>query len=157
MQTGVGGEGGALNTLRNFRLQKKKFTPGSFDTDSSQEMSQNNDTGGATSANNSLELESPIRPAGYKKRVLADRITPEPPHSANGENGFSPSPKPPAHKRIRMISDSESENGGTSPAKNDNSFPSSDDIEQKVNFLRNACPGVDTMVLQDTLKLVILQ
>jgi len=151
-KTGVGGEGGALNTLRNFRLQKKKFTPGSFDTDSSQEMSQNNDTGGATSANNSLELESPIRPAGYKKRVLADRITPEPPHYVNGENGFSPSPKPPAHKRIRMISDSESENGGTSPAKLDNSFPSSDDIEQKVNFLRNACPGVDTMVLQDTLK-----
>jgi len=160
-KTGVGGEGGALNSLRNFRLQKKKFTPGGFDTDSSQEQSQTTEysssCSGSSSApalSQSLELESPIRQAGYKKRVLDDRVTPEPPsqpYSHNGENGWSDS-RPPAHKRIRMISDSESENGDTSPNKLDTSIPLADDIEKKVNFLRTACPTVDPMVLQDTLK-----
>ena len=138
--------------MRNFRLQKKKFTPGGFDTDSSQEPSQNQeDPGlGAASLNQSLEMESPIRQAGYKKRVLDDRTTPEPSHSQNGENGFS-DPRPPAHKRIRMISDSESENG-SSPTKVDLNLPLPDEIEKKVNFLKNACPSVDPMILQDTLK-----
>ena len=138
--------------MRNFRLQKKKFTPGGFDTDSSQEPSQNQEDPslGAASLNQSLELESPIRPAGYKKRVLDDRTTPEPSHSQNGENGFS-DPRPPAHKRIRMISDSESENG-SSPTKVDLNLPLPDEIEKKVNFLKNACPSVDPMILQDTLK-----
>lgn len=151
-KTGVGGDGGALNSLRNFRLQKKKFTPGGFDTDSSQEPSQNQEDPslGAASLNQSLEMESPIRPAGYKKRVLDDRTTPEPSHSQNGENGFS-DPRPPAHKRIRMISDSESENG-SSPTKVDLNLPLPDEIEKKVNFLKNACPSVDPMILQDTLK-----
>lgn len=150
-KTGVGGDGGALNSLRNFRLQKKKFAPGGFDTDSSQEPSQNHeDPSSGSSLSQSLELESPIRPAGYKKRVLDDRTTPEPSHSQNGENGFS-DPRPPAHKRIRMISDSESENG-SSPAKADQNLPLPEDIERKVNFLKNACPSVDPMVLQDTLK-----
>ena len=154
MQIGVGGEGGALNSLRNFRLQKKKFTPGGFDTDSSQEQSQNQDdtsSGAGAALSQSPELESPIRPAGYKKRVLDDRTTPEPSHSQNGENGYS-DPKPPAHKRIRMISDSESENGGSSPNKVDPNLPVTDEIERKVNFLKNACPSVDPMILQDTLK-----
>ena len=138
--------------MRNFRLQKKKFTPGGFDTDSSQEPSQNQEDPslGAASLNQSLELESPIRPAGYKKRVLDDRTTPEPSHSQNGENGFS-DPRPPAHKRIRMISDSESENG-SSPSKVDINLSLPDEIEKKVNFLKNACPSVDPMILQDTLK-----
>eukprot|EP00090_Calanus_glacialis_P034369 TRINITY_DN5767_c0_g1_i1.p1 TRINITY_DN5767_c0_g1~~TRINITY_DN5767_c0_g1_i1.p1 ORF type:complete len:906 (-),score=328.78 TRINITY_DN5767_c0_g1_i1:158-2875(-) len=151
-KTGVGGDGGALNSLRNFRLQKKKFTPGGFDTDSSQEPSQNQEDPslGAASLNQSLEMESPIRQAGYKKRVLDDRTTPEPSHSQNGENGFS-DPRPPAHKRIRMISDSESENG-SSPTKVDLNLPLPDEIEKKVNFLKNACPSVDPMILQDTLK-----
>ena len=140
-----------MNSLRNFRLQKKKFAPGGFDTDSSQEPSQNHeDPSSGSSLSQSLELESPIRPAGYKKRVLDDRTTPEPSHSQNGENGFS-DPRPPAHKRIRMISDSESENG-SSPAKADQNLPLPEDIERKVNFLKNACPSVDPMVLQDTLK-----
>ena len=33
---GGGGGGGALNSLRNFRLQKKKFTPSFGNSDSSQ-------------------------------------------------------------------------------------------------------------------------
>jgi len=149
-KTGAGGEGAAVNSLRNFRLQKKKFTPGGFDTDSSQELTQNQDDQ-SSGLSQSLELESPIRPAGYKKRVLDDRTTPEPSYSQNGENGYS-NPKPPAHKRIRMISDSESENGGSSPTKVDPNLPLPEDIEKKVNFLKNACPGVDPMILQDTLK-----
>jgi len=147
-KTGVGDGGGALNSLRNFRLQKKKFVAG-FDTDSSQELSQPSNSVSQGSGSTSVE-ESPIRQAGYKKRVLDDRVTPEPSQSVNGENGYS-DPKPPAHKRIRMISDSESENG-SSPTKVDNNLPLPEDIERKVNFLKNACPSVDQMVLQDTLK-----
>ena len=134
--------------MRNFRLQKKKFVAG-FDTDSSQELSQPSNSVSQGSGSTSVE-ESPIRQAGYKKRVLDDRVTPEPSQSVNGENGYS-DPKPPAHKRIRMISDSESENG-SSPTKVDNNLPLPEDIERKVNFLKNACPSVDQMVLQDTLK-----
>jgi len=148
-KTGVG-DGGAVNSLRNFRLQKKKFAPGCVDTDSSQDLSQNTHSSDSAKLSQSLELESPIRQAGYKKRVLDDTASPESSQSVNGENGCS-EPKPPAHKRIRMISDSESENG-SSPTKVDINLPLPEDIERKVNFLKNACPTVDPMVLQDTLK-----
>ena len=53
----------------------------------------------------------------------------------------------PVHKRIRILSDSESE---ASPVKLD--LPLADDIEKKVSFLQNAYPDIDPMVLQDTLK-----
>lgn len=53
----------------------------------------------------------------------------------------------PVHKRIRMLSDSETE---ASPAKLD--LPLAEDIEKKVNFLQNAYPDLDPMMLQDTLK-----
>ena len=53
----------------------------------------------------------------------------------------------PVHKRIRMLSDSETE---ASPVKLD--LPLAEDIEKKVNFLHNAYPDLDPMVLQDTLK-----
>merc|ERR1719341_2639189 len=46
---------------------------------------------------------------------------------------------------------SESENG-SSPTKVDHNLPLPDEIEKKVNFLKNACPSVDPMILQDTLK-----
>ena len=52
----------------------------------------------------------------------------------------------PVHKRIRMLSDSETD----SPVKLD--LPLADDIEKKVGFLQNAYPDMDPMVLQDTLK-----
>ena len=53
----------------------------------------------------------------------------------------------PVHKRIRILSDSETE---ASPVKLD--LPLADDIEKKVSFLQNAYPDIDPMVLQDTLK-----
>ena len=53
----------------------------------------------------------------------------------------------PVHKRIRMLSDSETE---ARPVMLD--VPLSEDIEKKVNFLQNAYPDLDPMMLQDTLK-----
>ena len=74
-QSDGGGGGGALNSLRNFRLQKKKFTAGTFDSDtsadqaSSQSQQSNGASGGATDV--SSDIDSPIKPAGGK-RILDD-------------------------------------------------------------------------------------
>ena len=67
----------------------------------------------------------------------------------NGSTNGSEEVKP-AHKRIRMLSDSEPD---SSPAKFEKlNVPLADDIEQKVSFLQTAYPDMDPMVLQDTLK-----
>ena len=64
VQPGEGGGGGALNSLRNFRLQKKKFTAGTFDSDTSVDQSQNQ-------SNGETEADSPVKMPGGK-RVLSD-------------------------------------------------------------------------------------
>lgn len=151
-----GGGEGALNSLRNFRLQKKKFTPGGLDSDnSSQEPSQtttdqSQQNQSETSTNYQSEPESPIRPAGFKRVLDCRDSSPPITECSISLNGA----RPPAHKRIRMVSDSESENG-SSPVKGAAvavAIPSPDEIERKVNFLATACPSVDPMVLQDTLR-----
>ena len=63
-QPGEGGGGGALNSLRNFRLQKKKFTAGTFDSDTSVDQSQ-------SQGNGETEADSPVKMPGGK-RVLSD-------------------------------------------------------------------------------------
>ena len=74
-QSDGGSGGGALNSLRNFRLQKKKFTAGTFDSDSSadqagsQSQTSNGASGGGTDVSN--DIDSPIKPAGGK-RILDD-------------------------------------------------------------------------------------
>ena len=142
------GGGGALNSLRNFRLNKKKFTAGTFDSDGSQETSKDN-----SEKLVSDEADSPIKPAGGGKRVLEDSSASDSSqpqeHHKNGNNDDCNSSEvvvKPVHKRIRVMSDSETE----SPVKLDDKL--ADDIEKKVNFLQNAYPDVDPMVLQDTLK-----
>ena len=92
-------------------------------------------------------LDSPIRPAGTK-RVLDERSnSPESPISQKAsKNGSSTQ-----HKRIRMMSDSDSENGSPVKKGTDLSGKTSE-LEEKLTFLKNACPNVDAMVLQDTLK-----
>lgn len=53
-----------------------------------------------------------------------------------------------------MLSDSEPD---SSPVKFDNlNLPLAEDIEKKVSFLKDAYPDIDEMVLQDTLKYVVL-
>jgi len=94
------------------------------------------------------ELDSsPIKQAG-SKRVLD-------PDSPAVDSGRTMSPvAAPKHKRIRMLSESESDTGG-SPVKNGSSSgsgPSPEDIEEKVAFLSSAVPDRDLMELQDTLK-----
>jgi len=141
---GGGGGGGALNSLRNFRLQKKKFSAGTFDSDTSADPSQSQSqeaNGAATS-----ETDSPVKPAGGK-RILEDSSPTD--SSQNGANGSSEEVRP-VHKRIRMLSDSEPD---SSPVKFDNlNLPLAEDIEKKVSFLKDAYPDIDEMVLQDTLK-----
>ena len=135
--------GGALNALRNFRLQKKKFTPGAFDSDSSsQEASQETNGPDVSSEVDS----SPIKPAGGGKRILEDN-SPQLSNSQPSQNGSSESEPRPPHKRIRMLSDSESD---CSPVKL--SLPGADEIEKKVSILQATYPQVDPMVIQDTLK-----
>ena len=92
-------------------------------------------------------LDSPIRPAGTK-RVLDERSnSPESPIGQKAsKNGSSTQ-----HKRIRMMSDSDSENGSPVKKGTDLSGKTSE-LEEKLAFLKNACPNVDAMVLQDTLK-----
>ncbi|XP_023339390.1 SWI/SNF-related matrix-associated actin-dependent regulator of chromatin subfamily A containing DEAD/H box 1 homolog isoform X3 [Eurytemora carolleeae] len=132
---GVAAEGGALNSLRNFRLQKKKFsgsntdgaTGSSFDALSPQPLN--------SSQGSSMSDSEEIRPAGYK-RVLSDS-----PASEETGNGSS-------HKRMRILSDSESENG--SPEKKIQTEV--DQLEKKLSFLKNAFPNRDPMELQDVLK-----
>merc|ERR1719447_1816422 len=82
------------------------------------------------------------------KRVLDERSnSPESPIGQKAsKNGSSTQ-----HKRIRMMSDSDSENG--SPVKKGTDLAGkTSELEEKLAFLKNACPNVDTMVLQDTLK-----
>jgi len=137
VKPGEGGGGGALNSLRNFRLQKKKFTAGTFDSDTSVDQSQSQGNG---------ETDSPVKMPGGK-RVLSDS-SPSLDSSQNGSSSVQSSQEVrPVHKRIRILSDSESE---ASPVKLD--LPLADDIEKKVSFLQNAYPDIDPMVLQDTLK-----
>ena len=53
-----------------------------------------------------------------------------------------------------MLSDSEPD---SSPVKFDNlNLPLAEDIEKKVSFLKDAYPDIDEMVLQDTLKYVVV-
>ena len=138
--------GGALNALRNFRLQKKKFAPGTFDSDnSSQETSQE-----ANGPDVSEEVDSsPIKPAGGGKRILDDsspQLSNSQPASQNGNGSSGSEPRQP-HKRIRMLSDSESD---CSPVKLN--LPAAEEIERKVGVLQATYPQVDPMVIQDTLK-----
>ena len=139
--------GGALNALRNFRLQKKKFAPGTFDSDnSSQETSQETNGPDVSSDVDS----SPIKPAGGGKRILDDSIE-SCPQLANSQpssqNGSSDSEPRQPHKRIRMLSDSESD---CSPVKLN--LPAAEEIEKKVSLLQATYPQLDPMVIQDTLK-----
>ena len=156
LQPGEGGGGGALNSLRNFRLQKKKFTAGTFDSDTSVDQSQ---------SNGDTEADSPVKMPGGKRvlsdsspsmdssqvRLLALMITVISYNILLFQNGSSSVQSSqevrPVHKRIRILSDSETE---ASPVKLD--LPLADDIEKKVKFLQNAYPDIDPMVLQDTLK-----
>lgn len=149
-QNKVSEGGGALNALRNFRLQKKKFTPGAFDSESSsQETSQE-----ASQETNGSDVgsdvdSSPIKPVGGGKRILDDSVSSpqlsnSQPASQNGSSGSEPRPP---HKRIRMLSDSESD---CSPVKLN--LPDAEEIERKVNLLQATYPQLDPMVIQDTLK-----
>ena len=72
------GGGGALNSLRNFRLQKKKFSAGTFDSDaSSAEPSQSQgstgggndttDTSDNVTAAGDVSDDSPVKPVGGKR------------------------------------------------------------------------------------------
>jgi len=146
----------ALNSLRNFRLQKKKLSGGSGFTDSeasSQELERKNSASqisimsvspSHSESNNVSEPDSsPIKPAGCK-RVL-DTDSP----SVDNETYDSPTSAP-VHKRIRMLSESGSENGGT-PGKSQG-IPTPEEIDRKVSFLASACPNMDVMALQDTLR-----
>ena len=58
-----------MNSLRNFRLQKKKFTAGTFDSDAEQgsQSSQSQSSNGVKEPVS--DADSPIKPAG-SKRVL---------------------------------------------------------------------------------------
>ena len=150
-----GGGGGALNSLRNFRLQKKKFTAGTFDSDTSTDLIQSQSSG---------ETDSPVKLPGGK-RVLSDsspsvdssQVGTDETNQYQNKNLFihqngsssvqSSQEVRPVHKRIRILSDSETE---ASPVKLD--LPLAEDIEKKVSFLQNAYPDIDPMVLQDTLK-----
>jgi len=140
-----------MNSLRNFRLQKKKFTAGTFDSDADQGSQSSQSSNGVKDPVS--EADSPIKPAG-SKRVLDESSDVD--SSQNGSNVTSSNNSQsqdevrPVHKRIRMLSDSESE---SSPVKFDNiNLPLAEDIEKKVAFLQNAYPDMDPMVLQDTLK-----
>jgi len=142
-----------MNSLRNFRLQKKKFTAGTFDSDAEQgsQSSQSQSSNGVKEPVS--DADSPIKPAG-SKRVLDESTDAD--SSQNGSsnttstNSQSQDEVRPVHKRIRMLSDSESE---SSPVKFDNlNLPLAEEIEKKVGFLQNAYPDIDPMVLQDTLK-----
>ena len=74
-QSDGGAGGGALNSLRNFRLQKKKFTAGTFDSDTSvdQSSSQSQQSNGASVGGTDVsnDNDSPVKPAGGK-RILDD-------------------------------------------------------------------------------------
>jgi len=132
-----------LNALRNFRLQKKKYVPGTFDSDSSSQEPSQEVNGGAEA---SSELDSPIKPAGGGKRILEDTDT-SPENGVSHQNGSSSPDQKPAHKRIRMLSDSEPD---SSPVKANGSQAT--DTERKVSFLQNAYPNMDPTVIRDTLK-----
>ena len=135
--------GGALNALRNFRLQKKKFTPGIFDSDSSsQETSQETNGPDVSSEVDS----SPIKPAGGGKRILDDRSPQLSNSQPASQNGSCDSEPRQPHKRIRMLSDSESD---CSPVKLN--LPAAEEIEKKVSLLQATYPQLDPMVIQDTL------
>jgi len=114
-KAGSGVEGAALNSLRNFRLQKKKFSAVNSDSEyqSSQEQSGASQASLASATDLNSSLESPIRQAGYK-RVLDGELGSE--ESQNGSNGSSAAERAPGpvHKRIRMMSDSEPD---SSPVK----------------------------------------
>ena len=56
-----------MNSLRNFRLQKKKFTAGTFDSDADQGSQSSQSSNGVKDPVS--EADSPIKPAG-SKRVL---------------------------------------------------------------------------------------
>jgi len=142
-----------MNSLRNFRLQKKKFTAGTFDSDADQGSQSSQQSQSSNGVKDPVsEADSPIKPAG-SKRVLDESTDVD--NSQNGSsvtssNSQSQDEVRPVHKRIRMLSDSESE---SSPVKFDNiNLPLAEDIEKKVAFLQNAYPDMDPMVLQDTLK-----
>jgi len=143
-KTGVGGgvqEGGALNALRNFRLQKKKFTPDSPVTSPAAAPPAGN--GSADNGSNIPDLSlsqastesDEIRPAGYK-RVLTD--SPASGCDGAGSNGVN-------HKRMRIISDSEPdtpEKGGSQGAE----------LDRKLAVLHSIFPNKDKMELQDLLR-----
>ena len=102
------------------------------------------------SSQQSLVPDSPIRPAGHK-RLLDDRSSPEANSQESEAKNGSSSGSSGQHKRIRMMSDSDSENG--SPVKGGSGLSGqASELEQKLSFLKNACPNVDAMVLQDTLR-----
>ena len=132
------GAGAALNSLRNFRFQKKKL---GVDSDVTSDTSHDQDSEKVLS-----DADSPVKPAGGKRILESDNDN-SPVKSQNGANRDSEVMTKPAHKRIRVLSDSEPEN---SPVKLD--VPLAEEIETKVNFLQNAYPDMDPMVLQDTLK-----
>jgi len=121
-----------MNSLRNFRLQKKKFTAGTFDSDAEQgsQSSQSQSSNGVKEPVS--DADSPIKPAG-SKRVLDESTDAD--SSQNGSsnttstNSQSQDEVRPVHKRIRMLSDSESE---SSPVKFDNlNLPLAEEIEKK--------------------------
>ena len=130
-----------MNALRNFRLQKKKFVPGTFDSDSSSQETSQEVTG---VADLSSDMDSPIKPAGGGKRILDDS---SPQNGASHQNGILSSELKPAHKRIRILSDSESD---CSPVKTN--VPSATENEKKISFLKNAYPNMDSVVIEETLK-----
>ena len=136
-QPKAGNGAAALNSLRNFRFQKKKL---GVDSDATSDTSHDQDSEKVLS-----DMDSPVKPAGGKRILESDPDSPV--KSQNGANRDSEVMTKPVHKRIRMLSDSEPEN---SPVKLD--VPQAEEIEKKVNFLQNAYPDIDPMVLQDTLK-----
>ena len=102
----------------------------------------------------------PMPPPRYKKKVKMrgiknlnlESISHEDPDGENGvshQNGSSSPDQKPAHKRIRMLSDSEPD---SSPVKANGSQAT--DTERKVSFLQNAYPNMDPTVIRDTLKYV---
>ena len=94
---------------------------GSFDSENS---SQSQETNGAEV---SSDIESsPIKPAGGK-RILDDSSSPQ--NGTSYQNGSSESELKPAHKRIRILSDSESD---CSPVKV-RSVPLAEEVEKKVS------------------------